>query len=68
MFLLFLVSMSVTFILNFLFSLYKKAGIGKQKKPEIKYVVAKKGVGRFTVFWTWYSLQDLTLYKRNLCD
>jgi hypothetical protein len=48
--------------------LYKKAGIGKQKKPEIKYVVAKKGVGRFTVFWTWYSLQNLTLYKRNLCD
>ncbi|CAB3988348.1 pre-rRNA processing FTSJ3 [Paramuricea clavata] len=27
-------------------SLYKKAGIGKRKKPEVKYVVAKKGGGK----------------------
>jgi hypothetical protein len=33
--------------LIFLFSLYKKAGIGKRKKPEVKYVVAKKGGGTF---------------------
>lgn len=33
----------------FLSSLYKKAGIGKRKKPEVKYVVAKKGVGTLNV-------------------
>ena len=35
----------------FLVSLYKKAGIGKRKKPEIKYVVAKKGVGKLKYFF-----------------
>lgn len=35
-----------TFLLS---SLYKKAGIGKRKKPEVKYVVAKKGVGKLNV-------------------
>ena len=33
------------------FSLYKKAGISKRKKPEVKYVVAKRGVGRFEIFF-----------------
>ncbi|XP_028396734.1 pre-rRNA processing protein FTSJ3-like [Dendronephthya gigantea] len=27
-------------------NLYKKAGVGKRKKPEVKYVVAKKGIGK----------------------
>lgn len=34
------------YLIIFSFSLYKKAGIGKRKKPEVKYVVAKKGVGK----------------------